>query len=140
MSDWNYDMESCPLDTKVYLLSSDDCLLLPQREYVGTVTDNGRFKTRGECYSGDPDYFCRSAIVAWKPFELENKYMNNGHMKKSMTWYQLYKRIEKQTLHKTRNTKVQVLIDGELKECALVFTNNGSDFHLEPIRSVDKNE
>ena len=39
-------------------------------------------------------------------------------------------------LHKTRNTKVHVLIDGELKECALVFTNNGSDFHLEPIGNV----
>ena len=35
-------------------------------------------------------------------------------MKKSISWYQLYKRIGKQTLHKTRNTKVQVLIDGEL--------------------------
>ena len=55
-------------------------------------------------------------------------------MKKSISWYQLYKRIGKQILHKIRNTKVQVLIDGELKECALVFTNNGSDFHLEPVK------
>ena len=55
-------------------------------------------------------------------------------MKKSISWYQLYKRIGKQMLHKTRNTKVQVLIDGELKECALVFTNNSSDFHLEPVK------
>ena len=31
---------------------------------------------------------------------------------------------------------MQVLIDGELKECALVFTNNGSDFHLEPVGNV----
>jgi archaellum component FlaG (FlaF/FlaG flagellin family) len=52
-------------------------------------------------------------------------------MKKSISWYQLYKRIGKQSIHKTRNTKVQVLIDGELKECTLVFTNNGSDFYLE---------
>ena len=59
--------------------------------------------------------------------------MSNGYKKKSISWYQLYKRIGKQMLHKTRNTKVQVLIDGELKECALVFTNNGSDFHLEPV-------
>lgn len=66
--------------------------------------------------------------------------MSNGYMKKSISWYQLYKRIGKQTLHKTRNTKVQVLIDGELKECALVFTNNGSDFHLEPIGKVVANE
>ena len=55
-------------------------------------------------------------------------------MKKSISWYQLYKRIGKQMLHKTHNTKVQVLIDGELMECALVFTNNGSDFHLEPVK------
>ena len=57
-------------------------------------------------------------------------------MKKSINVYQLWKRLVKQTIHKTRNTKVQVLIDGELKECALVFTNNGSDFHLEPVRKV----
>ena len=54
--------------------------------------------------------------------------------KKPMTWYQLYRRIGKQTIHKTRNTRVQVLIDGRLRECALVFTNNGSDFHLEIVR------
>ena len=42
--------------------------------------------------------------------------MSNGYMKKSISWYQLWKRIGKQTLHKTRNTKVQVLIDGELVE------------------------
>lgn len=64
--DWNYDMDSCPLDTKVCLLSGDGNLLLPQQEFIGTITDNGRFRTRGECYSGDPDYFYRSAIVAWK--------------------------------------------------------------------------
>lgn len=54
-------------------------------------------------------------------------------MKKPITWFSLYKRIGKQTIHKTRNTKVQVLVNGELKECALVFTNNGSDFHLEIV-------
>lgn len=71
---------------------------------------------------------------------MENKYMSNGYMKKSISWYQLYKRISKQTLHKTRNTKVQVLINGEFKECALVFTNNGSDFHLEPVGKVVEND
>lgn len=55
-------------------------------------------------------------------------------MKKSISWYQLHKRIGNQTIHKTRNTKVQVLINGELKECALVFRNNGSDFHLEIVK------
>ena len=61
-------------------------------------------------------------------------------MNKSISWYQLYKRIGKQTLRQTRNIKVQVLIDGELKECALVFTNNGSDFHLEPVEKVHEYE
>ena len=67
---------------------------------------------------------------------LKNKYMSNGYMKKSISWYDLWKKIGKQTMYKTQNTKVQVLIDGELKECALVFTNNGSDFHLEPVKTV----
>ena len=62
--------------------------------------------------------------------------MSNGYMKKSISWYQLYKRIGKQILHKTRNTKVKVLIDGELKECALIFTNNGSDFYFVPVGKV----
>ena len=66
--------------------------------------------------------------------------MSNGYMKKSISWYQLYKRIGKQMLYKTHNTKVHVLIDGEFKECALVFTNNGSDFHLEPVEKVVEDE
>ena len=61
-------------------------------------------------------------------------------MKKSISWYQLWKRIGNQTMYKTQNTKVHVLIDGELKECALVFTNNGSDFHLEPVGKVVTDE
>ena len=64
-------MDSCPLDTKVRLLSSDDCMLLPQMEFVGTLTDNGNYITRGKCYKGDPDYFYRSKIVAWKPYREE---------------------------------------------------------------------
>lgn len=71
-NEWNYDMDSCPLDTKVCLLSSDKgFIFLPQREYVGTLTFNGRFVTRGELYEGDPDLFYRSAIVAWKPYVAE---------------------------------------------------------------------
>lgn len=53
--------------------------------------------------------------------------------KKSISWYALHKRIGNQTIHKTRNTKVQVLVDGQLKECALVYSNNGNEFHLEII-------
>lgn len=52
-------------------------------------------------------------------------------MKKSISWFALWKRLGKQPLHKTRNTKVQILIGGELKECTLIYTDNGSDFHLE---------
>lgn len=63
---WNYNMDECPLDTPVKLLSANDFPILPQQEYVGTITFNGSFKTRGECYIGDPEYFYRSAIIAWK--------------------------------------------------------------------------
>ena len=38
----------------------------------------------------------------------------------------------------TQNTKVHVIINGELKECALVFTNNGSDFCLEPVETESR--
>ena len=62
--------------------------------------------------------------------------MSNGYMKKSISWYALWKRIGKQPIYKTQNIKVQVLIDGEFKECALVFTNNGSDFYLELVGKV----
>lgn len=49
----------------------------------------------------------------------------------SISWYQLWERIGKQSIYKTRNTKVKVLTDGELKECVLKFTNNGREFYLE---------
>lgn len=64
--EWNYEIINCPLNTRVCLLSANDCLLLPQQEFVGTLIHNGRFITRGECYRGDPDYFYRSKICAWK--------------------------------------------------------------------------
>lgn len=68
---WNYDLDSCPLDTKVYLLSKDDFPILPQQVFVGTVAYRGSFRRKGECFSGNPDYFYRSEMVAWKPY-------NNG--------------------------------------------------------------
>lgn len=71
--DWNYDMDSCPLDAKVFLLSANDSLLLPQREFVGTLTRNGYSVRRGECFSGDPEYFYRSKIVAWKKYNAERE-------------------------------------------------------------------
>ena len=54
-------------------------------------------------------------------------------MKKAISWYNLYEKIGKQTIHKTKNTKVQILIDGTLKECALVYADNGKDFQLEIV-------
>jgi phosphatidate phosphatase PAH1 len=53
--------------------------------------------------------------------------------KRSISWCTLFDKIGKQPIHKTQHTKVQVLINGELKECALVFTDNGSNFHLEIV-------
>lgn len=60
--------------------------------------------------------------------------MNDRYKNKSISWYQLWRRIGKQPAHKTHNIKVNVLINGELKECVLVFVNNGSDFYLEPVK------
>ena len=71
--DWNYDMDSCPLDTKVFLLSANDNLLLPQREFVSTLMCKGLSVTRGKCFSGDPEYFYRSKIVAWKKYNAERE-------------------------------------------------------------------
>ena len=71
--DWNYDMDSCPLDTKVFLLSASDNLLLPQREFVGTLTCKGHSVRRGKCFSGCPEYFYRSKIVAWKKYNTERE-------------------------------------------------------------------
>ena len=51
-----------------------------------------------------------------------------------ISWYNLHEKIGRQTIHKTRNTKVQVLVDGQLKDCKLVFKNNGNDFYLEIIK------
>ena len=73
--EWNYDIGSVPHDTPVELLSSDDCLLLPQRKYVGTVIrckrEDGTFDALGECIEGDPDYFFRSQMIAWRPIQEE---------------------------------------------------------------------
>lgn len=54
-------------------------------------------------------------------------------MKKSISWYALVSRIGKQAIKVTKNKKVCVLVDGELKECRLVYSNNRADFHLEIV-------
>lgn len=59
--------------------------------------------------------------------------MSHRYRKKSISWYQLWRKIGRQPLCRIKNTKVQILIDGELKEGCLVFINNGSDFYLQII-------
>ena len=52
-----------------------------------------------------------------------------------MTWYQLWKRIGKQTLRSTRNKDVTIKLQDKEYKCKLVYTHNGSDWHLE-IESI----
>ena len=70
--EWNYNLYEAPIDTPIQLLSKDDSPILPQQKFVGTLTygyvsEKSRGDlVRGECLIGDPEYFYRSAIVAWK--------------------------------------------------------------------------
>ena len=66
-----------------------------------------------------------------QPFEKQEPTVKEKRHTKSITWAKLWRRIGKQPIRKTQNKKVEILIDGELKECALVFTDSGSKFHLE---------
>ena len=55
-------------------------------------------------------------------------------MTKSISWYSLWKKLGKQPLSKIRGEKVIVVdINKECHECILVYTNNGSNFHLEML-------
>ena len=48
-----------------------------------------------------------------------------------MTWFQLWERIGRQPLRLTKHKDVTIkLPDGEYK-CKVVYTDNGSDWHLE---------
>lgn len=86
------------------------------------------YRYGGECFFTEKNviFAIDEMPTAGQPVEISTK----CH-KKPISWYQIYKRIGKQPMRKTTNTKVQVLVNGELRECALVFSNNGSDFHLE---------
>lgn len=66
---WNYDINECPLDTKVELLSEYNPPVLPQKIYVGTITERDGIRYRGECLKGNPDWFYRSSIIAWRLLE-----------------------------------------------------------------------
>ena len=83
------------------------------------------------------DFIKEKEIVGITKQKIPNKTMKKylNHFKYIDT-YELWYDDPDDPIYKTQNTKVQVLIDGELKECALVFTNNGSDFHLEPVKTV----
>lgn len=68
--EWNYNLNEAPIDTPIQLLSRDDSPILPQQEFVGTITYGHKNElTRGKCLVGDPDYFYRSAMVAWKDIQ-----------------------------------------------------------------------
>lgn len=59
-------------------------------------------------------------------------------MRKPISWLQLWTRIGRQNIGKTRDSKVQILIDGQLKDCTLVFTDMGQNFHLEIVGTENK--
>ena len=91
-------------------------------------------------YLNKPELICYNTIhesceACWnQPFEEQEPIIKEKKRHtKSITWSKLWRKIGKQPAYKTQNKKVEILIDGELKECALVFTDNGSKFHLEII-------
>lgn len=68
-----------------------------------------------------------------QPFKEQELIIKEKRHTKSITWEKLWRRIGKQSIYKTQNKKVEVLVNGELKKCALVFTDNGQNFHLEVV-------
>lgn len=54
-------------------------------------------------------------------------------MGKALKWFTLYEKIGEQPFYKTAGTNVQVLIDGTLQNCELVFVENGHGFYLKPV-------
>ena len=58
---WNYNMNSCPIDTRVKLLSENK-----RNTFEGTITYNGKYRVRGYLFCGDCDVFNKLGIIAWK--------------------------------------------------------------------------
>ena len=91
------------------------------------------------CSSHKPKLICYNTSyedceACWNnPFESQESTIKEKRHTKSITWARLWKRIGKQPAYKTQNKKVEILIDGELKECVLIFTDSGSNFHLEIV-------
>lgn len=70
----NYDFSILRAISKLSIWQDElmySITILHKREYVGTITmhRSGGYRTSGECIDGDPEYFYRSAIVAWKTIE-----------------------------------------------------------------------
>ena len=59
---------------------------------------------------------------------------------KPISWLALWKRLGKQPLSKTRGEYVKCCIIGQMWYCQLVYTHNGSDFYLVPIRLAKKEQ
>lgn len=54
-------------------------------------------------------------------------------MEKALKWSALYEKIGKQPFCETQNANVQVLIDGTLQDCELVFGEDGQGLYLRPV-------
>lgn len=61
-------------------------------------------------------------------------------MNKSITWFKLWQIIGNKPLRNTRGKKVELHIDGVRYEVALIFTHNGSKWHLEPTKVIEGEE
>ena len=61
--EWNYDMDVCPLDTRVELLSGNK-----RNTFEGTITmsHDGKDRVKGKVFVGDVDYFCKLELIAWR--------------------------------------------------------------------------
>lgn len=68
-----------------------------------------------------------------QPFEEQESIIKEKRHTKSITWAKLWRRIGRQPIDKIQNEEVEILIDGELRKCTLVFTDSGSNFHLEIV-------
>ena len=60
---WNYDMDACPLDTRVEFLSGNE-----RNTFEGTITmsHDGKDRVKGEVFVGDGDYFYKLELIAWR--------------------------------------------------------------------------
>ena len=59
-------------------------------------------------------------------------------MKKIKTWLQLYDRLGKQTLFKTRNQKIILKKNNKVIPLHLVYNENGTDWWLEEDTDDDE--